>query len=546
MFVGGIKNKYMKLKVFMVFFGLIIGRLVAGQDVIPKDSLVADFRLFVKYLEATHPDPYSGFGGKVFFHKKVRETEQQLEKQDRSSDEFIRLVSAFIAPLGDGHTNLSRGDEDGEISELPVRFRVVSDGIVLAGLPDSLRSFLGCRLIALDGVSVEQLFERTGQVIACENRYGCCLAFARNAAVREFLKSLSLNVGEKVRVSVETPEGSLQDLMLPFLSQEVSGNTDMAFCPAWEKVEKMPYMGYGFLDDGRQIMYFRLKSVMAREAYDYMYRKNWGGFDSQLRSFYEYTLQKKMPENMDEAIAGIPAMAEEFRDMLVEMKKHNTPYLIIDLRGNGGGFTPITLPTIYQMYGDRYLETDMSARFYRMLSPLYMQKINMSLDDFNKQYQTSFDYGDYLFDDSEPADKADPERLRENFINQTLGNAKEVIGNLNGKPVYTPEQVFVITDAATFSAAFHYAFYLWKMGATIIGVPSSQAPNTFMEATFFELPRTKVKGSISNSAQYFLSPADKRAKTFYPDMMPAYADYARYGFDKHAEVMYLMDYLNKE
>lgn len=52
--------------------------------------------------------------------------------------------------------------------------------------------------------------------------------------------------------------------------------------------------------------------------------------------------------------------------------------------------------------------------------------------------------------------------------------------NIKGMVVeaITPERVYVPTDAGTYSAAFHYAFYLWKMGATIVGVPSSQALNT--------------------------------------------------------------------
>ena len=36
---------------------------------IPNDSIVADFRYFVKQLEATHPDPYTNYGGKAFFHR---------------------------------------------------------------------------------------------------------------------------------------------------------------------------------------------------------------------------------------------------------------------------------------------------------------------------------------------------------------------------------------------------------------------------------------------------------------------------------------------
>ena len=115
-----------------------------------------------------------------------------------------------------------------------------------------------------------------------------------------------------------------------------------------------------------------------------------------------------------------------------------------------------------------------------------------------------------------------------------------------GKPVYTPEHIYVLTDPGTFSAAFHYAFFLSKMGATVVGVPCMQAPNTYMEVTQFELPRTKLNGSFSNALQLFLPIDDPRAKDFYPDLMPTYEDFKRYNFDDNAIPMYLMDYIKNQ
>ena len=101
----------------------------------------------------------------------------------------------------------------------------------------------------------------------------------------------------------------------------------------------------------------------------------------------------------------------------------------------------------------------------------------------------------------------------------------------------------MLADADTYSAAFHYMFYLWKMGAKIVGVPSSQAPNTYMEVTQFTLPRTRLEGSISNSMQLFLSTDDPCAKQLIPDILLTYDDYKRYNFVSQAEVLYLLDYI---
>lgn len=85
-----------------------------------------------------------------------------------------------------------------------------------------------------------------------------------------------------------------------------------------------------------------------------------------------------------------------------------------------------------------------------------------------------------------------------------MSSDKEELEKMNGVPIYTPKNIFVLMNDETFSAAFHYAFFLWRMGATIVGIPCRQAPNTYMEQTPFELPYTRLKGSISNSIQIFL------------------------------------------
>ena len=133
------------------------------------------------------------------------------------------------------------------------------------------------------------------------------------------------------------------------------------------------------------------------------------------------------------------------------------------------------------------------------------------------------------------------DRRKETTIhNKTERKNREELAAQQGEPLYTPEHVYVVTDANTFSAAFHYAYYLWKMGATVVGVPCRQAPNTYMEVTPFRLPRTGLEGSISNTMQVFLPPGDQREKVFYPDLIPTYDDYRAARFDNEAEIIFLL------
>ena len=255
--------------------------------------------------------------------------------------------------------------------------------------------------------------------------------------------------------------------------------------------------------------------------------------------FLEY-LKQDMPADTLQAIRQLPSLSEVFAHMLKEMKKEASSTLIIDLRNNSGGWTPIVLPTLYQLFGDHFLQTDMDIEFYRIISPLYMQKLQTNLQDFNQAYGTDYAYGDYTFSTDE-ADTTNIEQRRTDFIENCMSSVPEELRKQQGKALYTPEHIYVITNERTFSAAFHYTFYLWKMGATLVGIPSGQAPNTYMEQTLFRLPYTGMQGSISNSIQICFPGKDRCAHTLYPDLIPTYQDYQRYNFDVQTEILYLLD-----
>lgn len=520
---------------------LLLAQGLFAQPVLPRDSLVADFRQFIHYLEETHPDPYTAFGGKVFFHREAAKTEKKLSEQDYDLKAFCTQIERFLATLGDGHTHLAMSRIKQPASSLffPLDTKVIADGLIITVLPEEYKQYLGCRILFINGVPTKEMAEKTGQILAAENLYGKYSHLARNLPDQSFLQRLA-SASDTLTLSVLTPEGKNTEFRLKALSREACNRLNRKFCPQWETTKDAGNMDWLFLDTEKQTMYFRLKSVMAREAYTYMQKSGWDGWQQQAGAYYNHLLHQEMPVNPDEAIAGIPAIGQEFRKMLETMKKEKTRNLVIDLRGNGGGFTPIILPTLYQLYGDRYLQTDMGTRFYRLISPLYMQKIKQTLEEFNRNSGTNFTFGDYQGEEENPGTSS-PEQLRQQFSAQCIGGGKEYIHDLAGQSVYTPQNVYVVTDANTFSAAFHYAFYLWKMGATVVGVPSRQAPNTFMESTPFRLPRTGVEGSISNSVQYFLPTTDHRATTFYPDWMPDYDDYVKYGFDADTEIRYMMD-----
>jgi hypothetical protein len=529
-------NKYQLVinSVFSIMLFLCTPSYIKAQKVLEKDSLLVDFKQLVNYLTETHPEPFSAYGGKVLFYKTVFDIERQLSQTAYTKEQYTEIISQFLADLHDGHTMIYQSVNPHN-SYLPINLRVFSDGLFISAIFNDKKEYLGSKLISINGVPVDDVCDKLTRFYPCENKYAAYTLLTQYNIVA-WLKEIMPGISDRITLSLLTPQNETKDIAIPIVDYETANKMSA------EGVErpgstKEDYLYYKYVD--KQVMYLKLLSVMGREPFQAMKQGGWD-FEEQLKDFYRWPLEKDMPKDIDEAINSLPCYSGIFRNMLEEMKKQQTPYLVIDLRANQGGWTPMTLPTIYMLYGDEYLNKDMGTYFWRIISPLYMKKIAMTLEDFNRQNNTNYQYGDYTFAATEKDDRSIEEK-RQSFTQNALGESKLHIADLNGKPVYTPKKIYVLINAHTFSAAFHYTFYLWKMGATVVGVPAMQAPNTFMEQTEFELPFTHLKGSISNSAQYFLPSNDPKATTFYPDMILKYEDYVRYNFHVNTELLWVLD-----
>ena len=529
---------------------LLLAMLSASTSVVAQisnDSIVADFRYFLHQLETTHPDPYTNYGGKAFFHRAASETYWGLKDDSVTTrEELCWRIRAFLAPLSDGHTQIHFPETQGSFSLVPIRIKAVGDGLFIRRLPDEHQQLIGSRLVGIENVQTKDLCEEMMKIYPAENEIGkmanICGHGHQPVVLGRIIPGLRQDT---ISYHLMTPEGNFVRLPLALIpvkqwkewNREVTSPMDNRF-----PTENLTYT---FADKQKNTMYFRSTSIMARDNIEYMYQAGMNYYDD-LKYCYDKVYHRPMPSDTLKAIASLPSFSEEFEKMLQLMKRNKSENLIIDLRGNGGGWTPITYPTLYQLWGDGYLQKNFQNHLYRLLSPLYMQKLNMTLEQFNARYHTNYEFGDYPFFESDEKTQAVTDETRTRFVSNSMSCIQDKLAKQNGQPVYTPKHIYVLADADTYSAAFHYMFYLWKMGAKIVGVPSSQAPNTFMEVTPFTLPRTNLEGSISNSLQLFLPADDPCAKQLTPDILLTYDDYKRYNFDNQAEVLFLLDYIKAQ
>lgn len=539
------EKSFMKIKILIFLVALFVSLNVSANHTV-RDSILSDFDTLVGVIEDTHPDPYTNYGGRVFFHERANEIRDMLRNSEKPSvKELYELSAGFISGLQDGHSYLespvSLYGENTPDSLVLVKFGYVDNNLVVNAIDERARHLLGSRLTGISCLPVQTVLERIATFQPCENeagRYGFLTDYFRPLST--YRKITGTDRG-KVSLELITPQGD-----------------SITYCPEIIPFEKFESIGKARSPRSNEFpsgqlewrnvegnMVLCLNSILARENFEFQYKNGWDYY-SQL-SYYYRSVGKEMPSDTVEAIYSVPEFSEVFADMLSEMKEKNIRNLIIDLRGNGGGWTPIVIPGLYMMFGDDFINTDIEGKFYRRLSDLYLRKINSTIDKFNMMNNTAYKTGDYIMP-YKAVVAGTVEQRRNDFIGQAFCSPKmkELLKTLEGKPLYRPDNIYVVTDGGTFSAAFHFAFYLDRMGATIVGEASSQSPNCFMEVTPFSLPYSGLVGSVSNSLQAFLPSSDPRAKQFTPEVRITYEDYCRYGFDQNAIMKYLIEFLKSK
>lgn len=530
------------ITILLMFF---LVQIASGQSVHPKDdqlngnnrALIEDYEYFIEQLEVIHPDPYSAFGGETDFRKKVDSLRFVLEgNENLDKDCLQRQISQFLIPLHDGHTRcgyMNYGQEQ-QMRFLPINLHAMTEGFYVCGGATDYEALLGAQLIKVGGLTIDEMLDRIALLIPAENKFGLYNKLLESRLCSEILKLLLDDFDEQqVEMQFLTREDIDTCIMIPLYTPEKIRQLKGVFTSTDHRFPTKN-LAYQWADHQRGVMTFRCNSVISRDCLSFM-RDNGMEYQSTLAWAWGNT-----------PFDSIPTIACQFGAMLEEMKANDAQHLIIDLRGNGGGWTPIVYATLYQLFGDDYLCKDLGIQYETKLSGPYLKMNNTTLEQFNADRGTNYQLGDMISNTDGNGVAQLNDSIRQQIIDSYVCLDKEMLRQQHGAPLYRPNHIYVVTDQATFSAAFHYAFMLWKMGATLVGVPSSQAPNTYMGSTEFFLPHSGLPCSVSNSLQSFLPTNDPREKVLLPDWMLSRDDYRRYNFDANADLLYILDHLRAD
>ncbi|MDD5310026.1 MAG: S41 family peptidase [Deltaproteobacteria bacterium] len=314
-------------------------------------------------------------------------------------------------------------------------------------------------------------------------------------------------------------------------------------------------LAWGFLADDRSVAVLRIDSMMRyREAFE-VWRSN--GFTANLTDHLSEVVQRATgqspPEGVDARIALVPSATETFSRLFSAMRDAHTQAMIVDLRRNSGGNSSMNMILGYFLYPlARLLDADGGFQIPRFSKLYFHNYRTASLQRLRSQRWGLLEIGDLDFSEEKAwrdvkkdgVDTAARERRCKEFAQDAARmptfdvefRTREASAAWSGK-------VIVLTSAHTYSAGFDLVAMLAKNGATVIGVPSAQAGNCFIDGLPFHLTNSGLEGDISYKQSLMFPDDPVRGEMLRPEVELTYEKLVALAFDPNASVILALETL---
>ncbi len=128
-----------------------------------------DIDEMVNNIEKYHPDPYHHFPKEKFYEEVAL---IKYSAKDSSSIHIQVQMMKLLSKLRDRHTSLHPVDPNGFNHWLPLYFYQFEDGFYVVSAIDDYSNLLGKKIISINGVAIEEIFELTADLHSSDNDFG--------------------------------------------------------------------------------------------------------------------------------------------------------------------------------------------------------------------------------------------------------------------------------------------------------------------------------------------------------------------------------------
>lgn len=545
-------NDYIKIVflflIAILFLSLAANRSLAQDSLLQREDVIADIRQLANIIENTHPDPYSAGGGRIAFHRRLHETLNAVPETGMTTTELIRLLRPFVASIGDQHTSIYSvyPADPSRLGGVPFIFHTVDkDLFVVASFQEKDSTYVGARLVSVEGVTTSNLINRLSHLEGVENEYFALRQLGQHdLLIRSYLEELVPEWEDttKITFQLRLPAGKIENLVRS-TQIGISGSTLRHLGKSHVDLPRTDssYFLFQFIDpfkSGEEIGYLRV---------DYM---------GEYREAHEMAVSRGKEDYTPDQLAMIPSATETFRNMVIEMKQKGTDVLIVDIRDNGGGNFIMGPILVYFLYGKQKLtemhvgaESSGGGHGDRYSALYFESNPNESLDKINQGRSVPLVMGDIDFSrilgdtaryDSSGKLLDNPVRLK-HYQRATTFYREYESEEYSG--YYCPKHVLVLMTPFTSSSGLDMTLDLYFAGATLVGTPSAQAPNSWGNLFTWKLAHSGIEGEVSSSFDIVFPDDPERGRALPVHYPLSYEKLASYEFDPDAIFLYAMEIL---
>lgn len=270
-----------------------------------------DLRFMAAEIEKLHKNAFNKISREEFYSE-VRALDERIPSLD--DHKVVVEMMRLVAMIGDGHTGLRWGSYLGASGVLPVRFYYFDDGIFVQNALTEHKDLLGSKVVAVNGVKVDEAVKRLAPYIWRDNGMGIKSGVPIYLSVPPILHAVGLSPSKETarftflkdgreQVVELRPRSNLGDLWQP-PAEWVSARRPDAPVPLWMKQPRNSYW-FEIVPDTKTL-YIQFNEVQ----------------------------NKPNDESIEAFFARVFDVAE----------KQPVERLVIDMRRNGGGNNYLNLP----------------------------------------------------------------------------------------------------------------------------------------------------------------------------------------------------------
>ncbi len=521
--------------------------------VFTRAELLADAEQLAASLEEAHPDPYVNGGGKVAFHRRLDDLLGGIPAGGMTKEQFYRRLLPFVAALRDGHTAVLAPEPDGAPRPgLPIAFRIVEESLVVAGTPPAgavasggrsagADDLLGAVLVSVEGIPMPDLVARQNALRGIENASGTLALLSRGLKSARRLATLVPEWRDetRIRAAFRLASGETREVSFEPGPPAASAAGSRVELPDTTKSD----VAWRFLDGAGKTAILEITDMSGyREACEAWLASGMSQAPEFVHAAYAKFHAGAVPKDMAAVLAGIPAATEVFTDLVTAMARRKTQSLIVDVRDNGGGhdlMVPMLVAFLFgrdamMTYDQGYVITKYSPLFFRMYTAIRLEDINRGRD-----LPLSADGYDFA-EERGRGRRRDAEVLADLKKVPTFYRPFE-----KGLPTYRPPKLVVLSSSLTYSAGYSMVAALERLGATVVGTPSAQAGNAFVDSLLFRLQNTQLDCAVSFKQNVTYPDDAAKGRCLVPHVLLTYDKLAELHFDPNAEVLLALETLGR-